>query len=185
MCDRMPGLVEEEAEVPAPAPSEYSILKQRVDLDVDFARRAIKGSTEITIQPLVKDLRSIRLQARQCKPTSIQAGGITAKYEYEDAYRRMRLPGRSTANQHEMLKSKIRTSLQPAPHPELTITLPNRLKIQELHVDPVTALPQYDGTPSLQKQETDAMAVAETPTLQTAQQQQGPQFAPILSLIHI
>ena len=176
----MPAFVEEVAPAPAQAAQECSILKQRVDLDVNFAGRSVKGSTEITIQPLVKDLKQIKLHCRQCKPTAIQAGGITAKYEYEDPYRRSHMPEKTDVHQHDMLKSKIESSLRPVPEPELTIILPPRLKIQELHVDAVTTLPQYDATPSLQKQESDAMAIVETPTVQVgAQQQQGPQFAPL------
>lgn len=174
----MPGLEDDLAPVPAQAEPEYTVLKQRVDLDVDVARQTLKGSTELTLQPLVKDLRDINLHCRQCKPTLIQAGGITARWEYEDPYRRARMPGKSTAEQHSMLKRKIQSSLGPTPQPELSITLPTKLKIQELRVDPATALPQYNGTPSLQTQETDAMAAVEAPSAQSAQQQ-GPQFAPI------
>jgi len=161
------------------APAEYSILKQRVDLDVDFPNRSLKGSTEITIQPLVKNLREIRLHCRQCRPTAIQAGGITAKYDYDDPYRKLRMPGQATVHQHGMLKRKIAESLQPAPAPELVIAVPPKLKIQELHVDPTTQLPQYNDTPSLQKQESDAMAVAEAAAVEAGAEQQGPQFAPI------
>ncbi|KAK4550044.1 hypothetical protein LTR36_003011 [Oleoguttula mirabilis] len=170
----MSGFVEEVmGDALVKAPAEFSILKQRVDLDVDFPNRSLKGSTEITIQPLVKDLKQIRLHCRQCRPTAIQAGGITAKYEYDDPYRKLRMPGQATVHQHEMLRAKIARSLQPAPEPELAIALPSKLKIQELHVDPANQLP--NGTPSLQKQETDAMA--ETPTLQAPAQDL--QFAPI------
>jgi transcription initiation factor TFIID subunit 2 len=174
----MPSLEDDLALMPALAEPEYTILKQRVDLDVDFARQALRGSTEITLQPLVKDLREVNLHCRQCKPTLIQAGGITARWEYEDPYRRARMPEKSTAEQHSMLKRKIQNSLGPTPQPELLITLPSKLKIQELRVDPATALPQYDGTPNLEKQETDAMAAVEAPAVQSVQQQ-GPQFAPI------
>lgn len=174
----MPSLEDDLAPVPALAEPEYTILKQRVDLDVDFARQALKGSTEITLQPLVKDLREVNLHCRQCRPTLIQAGGITARWEYEDPYRRARMPDKSTAEQHSMLKRKIQNSLRPTPQAELSITLPSKLKIQELRVDPATALPQYDGTPNLERQEADAMAAVEAPVVQSAQQQ-GPQFAPI------
>jgi transcription initiation factor TFIID subunit 2 len=174
----MPSLEDDLAPAPALAEPEYTILKQRVDLDVDFARQALKGSTEITLQPLVKDLREVNLHCRQCRPTLIQAGGITARWEYEDPYRRARMPEKSTAEQHKMLKRKIQNSLGPTPQAELSITLPSKLKIQELRVDPATALPQYDGTPNLERQEADAMAAVEAPAVQSAQQQ-GPQFAPI------
>ncbi|KAK3116918.1 Transcription initiation factor TFIID subunit 2 [Teratosphaeriaceae sp. CCFEE 6253] len=180
----MPGFTSDPA--PSDAPMDYTVLKQRVDLDIDFARQSLKGSTEITVQPHVKDLRHIRLHCRQCTPTSIQAGGITAKYEYEDPYRRLRVPQGSTAHQHDMLREKLARSLRPRPEPELKIALPLKLRIQEMHLDPVTALPQYDVTPSGEKKEVDAMAiVAETATntAAAAAQQQGPQFAPIKLLI--
>ncbi|EMC95508.1 hypothetical protein BAUCODRAFT_123936 [Baudoinia panamericana UAMH 10762] len=163
---------------------EYSILKQRVDLDVDFARRSLKGSTEITVQPLVKDLRQLQLHCRQCTLTSVQAGGITAKYEYEDPYRRLRMPAGSNVHQHEMLKEKVLHSLAPRLRPELLIALPPKLKIQELHVDAgsaaVTAA-RVSGTPNLERHETDAdgVAIAETPILASAGQHHLPQFAPI------
>lgn len=174
----MPGLDDEFAPMPAQAQPEFTILKQRVDLDVEFARQSLKGSTEITIQPLLKDLKEVNLHCRQCKPTLIQAGGITARWEYDDPYRRARMPAKSTAEQHSMLKRKIESSLGPNPQPELAISLPSKLKIQELRVDPTTALPQYNGTPTLETQETDAMAAVEAPATQTSQQL-GLQFAPI------
>lgn len=161
------------------AAAEYSVLRQRVDLDVDFATRSLKGSTEVTVQPHVKNLREIRLHCRQCRPTAIQAGGITAKYEYDDPYRKLRMPVDSTVHQHEMLKKRIVQSLKPAPLPELIIALPAKLKIQELRMDPTSQLPQYNGIPSLQQQESDAMANGDMPTLAAINLQQAPQFAPI------
>ncbi|KAI6825425.1 hypothetical protein KC340_g10802 [Hortaea werneckii] len=176
----MSGAGEEVADdAPVKAPAGYSILKQKVDLDVDFPNKSLKGSTEITVQPLVKDARNIRLHCRQCRPTSIQAGGITAKYEYDDPYRRLRMPPSANVHQHDTLKKKIANALQPAPEPELSITLPAKLAIQQLHVDPTNQLPRYNETPSLQKQESDAMAVAEGTAAQPTSAPQGPQFAPI------
>ena len=173
----MPSLEDDLAPVPAQAQAEYTILKQRVDLDIDFANQALKGSTEITLQPLARNLREVNLHCRQCKPTLIQAGGLTARWEYEDPYRRARMPEKSTAEQHSMLKRKIKSSLGPNPQAELCISLPSKLKIQELRVDPATVLPQYNGTPSLQTQEADAMAAVEAPSAHSSQH--GPQFAPI------
>ncbi|KAI7157163.1 hypothetical protein KC352_g27398, partial [Hortaea werneckii] len=176
----MSGAGEEVADdAPVKAPAEYSILKQKVDLDVDFPNKSLKGSTEITVQPLVKDARNIRLHCRQCRPTSIQAGGITAKYEYDDPYRSLRMPASANVHQHDTLKKKITGALQPAPEPELSITLPAKLAIQQLHVDPTNQLPRYNETPSLQKQESDAIAVAEGTAAQPPSAPQGPQFAPI------
>ncbi|KAK3716664.1 Transcription initiation factor TFIID subunit 2 [Vermiconidia calcicola] len=173
----MPAFPEEVAAAPVQGDPEYSILKQRVDLDIDFARRSLRGSTEITVQPLVKNLKQIRLHCRQCKPTAIQVGGITAQFEYDDPYRRSRMPNQSGVRQHDMLKEKIMNSLRPDPQPELTVILPSRLKIQEAQAEaPARAL--QASVPSLQKEESDAVAVPETPSVQSGPQQ-GPQFSPV------
>lgn len=174
----MPSYQDESA--PVQSLSGFTVLKQRVDLDLDFANRTLRGSTELTLQPLTRELRHIKLHCRQCRPVSVQAGGINAKWEHDDPYRRLRMPAESTIHQHEMLRSKIESSLGPTPEPELNITLPAKLKPQELHIDPLSALPQYATTPSLVKQESDALAVLDTPTAATAQ---GPQFAPFMIYI--
>nr|POF19886.1 transcription initiation factor tfiid subunit 2 [Quercus suber] len=175
----MPGLYDDtlEPSLPLVSPPQFTVLRQRVDLDVNFAEQAITGSTEITIQPLIRNLTTIKLHARQCKPTAVQAGGITANYDFTDVYQRAAMRGMSDVHQHRRLKEKIGASLKPQPEPELHITLPAKLKIQEMHVDPVTALPTYTNeTPTLQKQEADVMAtLAETPTQANA----SPQFQPI------
>lgn len=174
----MPALPEETADAPGLAPPEYSVLKQRVDIDIDFPNKSLKGSTEITIQPLIKDLRTIKLHCRQCRPTQVQASGINAKFDYDDPYRRTRVGDKTTVHQHGMLKSRIQNSLRPNPEPQLAISLPSRLKIQELRVDPATALPISEYAVAALKQEHDAVAVADTPVIERLQQQIS-QFAPI------
>ncbi|USW54770.1 Putative peptidase M4/M1, CTD superfamily, transcription initiation factor TFIID subunit 2 [Septoria linicola] len=174
----MPALGEDGAEAQVAAATEYSVLRQRVDLDIDFPNKSLKGSTEITIQPLVQDLRFINLHCRQCRPTQAQISGINAKFEYDDPFRGTRVSEKTTVHQHAMLKSRVADSLRPNPEHELVVTLPPRLKIQELRVDPATALPVYEQTPTVQKQEADALAVVETPVVEKLQQQ-IPQFAPI------
>ena len=175
----MPPFPEEVAAAPVEASAEYSILKQRVDLDIDFGGRSLRGSTEITVQPLAKTLKQIRLHSRQCKPTAIQVGGITAKWEYNEPYRRSRMPEQSSVAQHEMLKTRLQNSLRPESEPELVITLPQKLKIQELQVDQAANALPVNGAPVLRKEESDMIAVAETSTVASATAQQGPQFAPI------
>jgi transcription initiation factor TFIID subunit 2 len=170
--------VEQLVELADTAQSQFAILKQRVDLDFDFAHRSLRGSTEITVQPLVRDLKEIRLHCRQCRPTSVQMGGIGAKWELDDPYRRLRVPPQSNVHQHGMLRARIERSLQSMRNPELTIAIPPKLKIQELQLDNVTSLPLYNGVPSLEKQETDFLAIADGAVTPGAQQQ-GPQFAPI------
>ncbi|KAF1819624.1 uncharacterized protein K489DRAFT_412924 [Dissoconium aciculare CBS 342.82] len=160
------------------AQSQYAILKQRVDLDLDFPNRSLKGSTEITITPLVSDVREIRLHCRQSRPLAIQIGGIAARWELDDPYSRLRVPPKSNIEQHGMIKTRIEKYLQSTRNPELVIAIPPKLKIQELQLDNITTLPVYNDVPSLEKQETDFIAIADGAVTPGAQQQ-GPQFAPI------
>ncbi|OQN99457.1 hypothetical protein B0A48_14434 [Cryoendolithus antarcticus] len=155
----------------------YNVLKQRVDIEVDLARQSIKGSTELTIQPLVRNLKEVRLHFRQGKASGVQVNGLTTKWQLQDPYAKMRMPARSTVEQHGMLKSRIEDYVGPAPMPNLVIMLPSKLKIQEIQLDAVTAMPTYAATPSLQKLESDAMAILETPTVSALQS--SAQFAPI------
>jgi len=151
-------------ELDIPAPREWTVTKQRVDLDVDFPGRSLKGSTEITIEPLSRDLRQVRLHCRQCKPTSIQVGGMTARWEYFDPYQRATMSNKSTVQQHGMLKSRIESSLRPSPEPQLLITLPAKIKITEIFADPKAAQPLVNG----HRQDGDATAAAETPAVEKA-----------------
>ncbi|KAM3420333.1 hypothetical protein BST61_g3614 [Cercospora zeina] len=171
----MPGFVEDGTDAQVTALPEYSVLKQRVDLDVDFPGKALRGSTEITVQPLVRDLRHINLHCRQCRPTQAQVSGINAKFEYDDPYRRTRVGDKTGVHQHGMLRSRIRSALRPHPEPQFVVTLPPRLKIQELRVDPATALPIPEQRTGVFKPDGDAV---ETPVIEKLQHQ-IPQFAPI------
>lgn len=175
----MPGLVDDEGDAAPPVDDglQYNVHHQKVDLDIDFAARSLKGSTEITIQPWSKELRHIRLNCRQCEVTSAQVNGLDALIEYDDPYRRLRMPPSATVHQYEMLRNKLVDSVGASADPELTLKFHKNVKVNELAADPATALPQYNGTPSLQRQESDAMAVAETPTTQTALSL-GPKFSP-------
>ncbi|KAF2772046.1 hypothetical protein EJ03DRAFT_334272 [Teratosphaeria nubilosa] len=156
----------------------YGVLRQRVDLDIDLATQLLKGSTEITVQPAARDVREIKLHCRQCKIGSVQVNGITAKYEYENPYKRARLQGETDVHQHRMLKERIKAALRPQPEPELSIALPPKVKIQEISRDAATQLPTYNGTApvSVEKQEAEAMVIAETPTVAA---QAGPSYASI------
>lgn len=51
------------------------VAHQRVNLDVDLARKLISGSTEITIIPLSSNLRVVRLDAREMKIKNVYING--------------------------------------------------------------------------------------------------------------
>ncbi|KAF2482225.1 hypothetical protein BDY17DRAFT_298166 [Neohortaea acidophila] len=138
MAPSLEEVVAAEGPAPVSEETELSILKQKVDLDIDFAARSVKGSTEITILPLINDVKVVKLHCRQCSVTSIEVGGIRAKWEYTDPYQRLQMPYQSTVHQHGLLKDKIAQSLRPTPAPELTVTLPAKL-IKELQAQPLQA----------------------------------------------
>lgn len=144
----------------------FSVVSQKVDLTVNFARQSISGSTEITIQPEIKDLKTIRLNCRQARILTANVEGSKAEVAYSDPYRKIKLPGRTTANQHEYLRSKIDGAIKQSPDPELALEIPSRVKIKELNTDATSAL----ARDSLKRQESDYPAQAETPTTSNAQE---------------
>lgn len=173
----MPGLVDEappDTRDAAPTLG-FTVLAQKVDLDVDFGGQKISGRTEITIQPQEQNLKVVRLNCRQCriKSASIEGRTVTA-VTYQDPYQKLRLKGgNTTVHQHELLKSKIEKHTGEKPEPELALTIPSRVHIQELHFDPFSGIPKS----AVQYPDSPALALAETPTLQ--HQDQGPKYAPI------
>lgn len=62
----MPSFVELDA-TEASEDLGYSIISQKVDLEVDFISQSLSGSIEILAQPLVKDLKAFRLNSRQSR----------------------------------------------------------------------------------------------------------------------
>lgn len=53
----------------------FKVAHQRVNLDVDLARKLIAGATEITIIPLSSNLRVVRLDAREMKIKNVYING--------------------------------------------------------------------------------------------------------------
>ncbi|KAG9950657.1 hypothetical protein KCU85_g3434, partial [Aureobasidium melanogenum] len=144
----------------------FSVVSQKVDLTVNFAKQSISGSTEITIQPEIKDLKTIRLNCRQARISSANIEGSKVEFAYSDPYRKIKLPGRTTANQHEYLRSKIEGAIKQSPDPELALEIPLRVKIKELNNDASSAL----ARDSFKRQESDYPGQAETPTTSHGQE---------------
>src|SRR5258706_15421831 len=78
-----------------PAVEEYTpgfiISHQKIELEFDFARQVLLGRTELTILPQRKDLKEVRLNARQCiVPLEAAAiNGRSAPVHYEDPYEKL------------------------------------------------------------------------------------------------
>ncbi|KAK2745025.1 hypothetical protein FQN55_006382 [Onygenales sp. PD_40] len=132
----MPGVVE------APGPGGvglgYSVVHQKVELDVDFVNRGLKGRTEITILPHYKELKVIRLNFRQGELKRLNVSGKAPTTKYTDPYDSFRLYG---IHQYHKLSAKLDPLLKTPPEPELTVTIPKSVRIEEL--DPFSAEAQH------------------------------------------
>ncbi|KAM5506995.1 Transcription initiation factor TFIID subunit 2 [Microsporum canis] len=124
----MPGLVETQG-VPPSSGLGYSVSHQKVELDIDLASRSLKGKTEITIHPHHKDLKLVHLNFRQGQLKRITVGGKTATSKYVDPYETLQLYG---VQYHRKLSSKLDALSKTPPEPELVITIPKAVRIEEL-----------------------------------------------------
>ena len=113
----------------------FSILHQKVQLDIDLTRRRLRGITEITINPLSTELKTVRLNCRQCSINRIGVNGKTCtSMTYTDPYKRNKLGWQASVHQYHMLQERLEGQLKvPPPEPELVVNLPKSTKIQELN----------------------------------------------------
>lgn len=118
-------------EMPAPASSGlgYSVAHQKVELDIDFANRSLTGRTEITIHPHYKELKYIRLNFRQGELKRLNVSGKAPTTKYVDPYESLRLYG---VHQYPKLSAKLEQLSRTPPEPELVVTIPRTVRIEEL-----------------------------------------------------
>lgn len=123
------------------AGSGFSVAHQKVELDVDFATRSVKGKTEITLQLHSKEVRRIRLNFRQGEIKSVRVNNKVASFKYTDPYDSLKLYG---AHYHQKLAAKVDSLIQTPPEPELTVSIPKNIRIDEL--DPYSLEAQNQAT---------------------------------------
>ena len=126
--------IEEDEAAPSTFPSaEFTIAHQEVELDVNFATQSLSGHTTITIQPLTKELKAIRLNCRQISVKNITVDGfLPQSTQYHDPYKDLSLRPSFDVHQHHLIYSKLQSDLKTPPDGELIITLPKKVKITEL-----------------------------------------------------
>ncbi|KAL8909405.1 MAG: hypothetical protein Q9207_000240 [Kuettlingeria erythrocarpa] len=113
--------------------SGFSVSHQKVELDIDLLARRLRGKTEITINPHSKELRTVRLNCRQCDVKRVTANGRQCpNVVYEEPYSKVTLPWEAGVHQHHMLRKKIESQLKSPPEEELIIHLPKSVKIDDL-----------------------------------------------------
>jgi transcription initiation factor TFIID subunit 2 len=123
----------EAAGVPVPA---FSIANQKVELDLDFSGR-FSGRAEITVHPESDRLKTIRLDARQLRPTKININGFPCAWSHDDPYDRLALHGEGGVNQYHILAQNIANATEVPPVKELAITIPSQIKIEKVNVTEV------------------------------------------------
>lgn len=103
-------------------------------MEIDFANRCLKGKTEITIHPHIKDLKIIGLNFRQGEVKRVTVNGKTPpSVQHADPYDTLQLYG---SHYHGRLASKIQDLLKTPPQPDLMVTIPKNVRIDEL--DPLS-----------------------------------------------
>ncbi|RDW81706.1 transcription initiation factor TFIID subunit TAF2 [Aspergillus mulundensis] len=124
----MPGVVDTPAGPSWPGLG-YTVAHQKVELELDFASRSLKGKTEIIIHPDNKDLRTIRLNFRQGELKRVSVSGKVPTVKYADPYESLQLYG---PHYHQRLASKIDGLLKTPSEPDLLVTVPKSVRIDEL-----------------------------------------------------
>ncbi|KAL8949215.1 MAG: hypothetical protein Q9222_004665, partial [Ikaeria aurantiellina] len=133
-----------------PAAPGFSVLHQKVELDIDLLQRRLKGKTEITINPQSKDVKSLRLHCRQCDIKRVTANGkACSNFVYEEPYAKATLPRGAGVHQHHMLRKKIEPQLKNPPEEELVINLPKSVRIEDLDPFSVEASALVGGRSSV------------------------------------
>lgn len=130
----MPGVVEAPPSVAVPLDLGFSVGHQKVELEIDFTRKSLKGSSEITIHPHHKELRTICLNFRQGEIKRLHVNGKPATARHADPYENLNLYG---SHYHGRLTPKIENLLKSPREPDLLITIPKSVRIEEL--DPFSA----------------------------------------------
>ena len=117
----------EDPGAPLVEPQKYSVQHQDVDLDVDFATQTIHGHTAILVEPLVKDLKEIKLRCRQMEIKSVKIDKWPiSNYKYTDPYQYLTARNGYTVHQHHWIQQKVDNELMNSTV-DLTIPVPRQL----------------------------------------------------------
>ena len=177
----MPGLVQEVLETTPPAPERtFTVSHQKLDLDVDILCGTFAGRTTLTISPQSRVLSQIGLNCRQCKVRKVAVNGTTATYSYRDPYERI-VPGiESTVHQHHQVREKLAEHLKAPPEPELIITIPKSVRIDDLDPLSVEAPARVASFASGHyKRESDGGSIGDIPQSAKSTIEQTARYTPI------
>jgi len=140
----MPGLLLDNMEGPHPTPPEpkapeygFTVSHQRVELDIDFATQSLNGRVDITIIPQSKDLRTIKIDARQCfiGKGKVLVDGLVADFEYADPMGALEVPPHLewSASQYDQQRDRLKPLTEDMrSNGALEITIPKGVRVEEM-----------------------------------------------------
>lgn len=146
----------------------YKVAHQKISLDVDLENKSIQGSTELIVIPTEPILKLVQFDCRQLEIQNVFVNNRRANFTYSDPLRSEYSDytdheGYKTINdihQHHFYKNKFRKMFSGENTEELTIFLPEKLRLT-LH-DPATIhafTPTYKDSPGSHRTSTAVEAV--------------------------
>ncbi|KAE8216640.1 hypothetical protein CF327_g222 [Tilletia walkeri] len=102
----------------------FTLVHQRIDLELSFAHASAAGFTEIQIVPNDEHLRSIHLHARQLNITHVSVQGTSADFSYRDLLKDLTLSDPTDVHRYPELKRKLYVAASDGNGGELSIFLP-------------------------------------------------------------
>ncbi|CAF9936521.1 MAG: hypothetical protein ALECFALPRED_006875 [Alectoria fallacina] len=117
-----------------PADLGFTVSHQKVELDIDLRSRSLTGRTVITINPHLRDLKTIHLNCRQAVVTRLSVNGKPCSgIALTDPYKNAKLEWNAAGvQQYDMLQRKLAGQFKDPPEEELGVMIPKTVKIDEL-----------------------------------------------------
>jgi len=104
----------------------FAVIKQDVEIEINFREKSISGYSHIHIFPFFDDLEEIALDARQCEidVDNITVDGLKTSASFQDPYDLMNIPKQWQvgAGQHHIVRNRMKP-LMPEKRPEIPIHL--------------------------------------------------------------
>jgi transcription initiation factor TFIID subunit 2 len=137
----MPGvLLEMDSQEVLPPPPKapahgFVVSHQTVFLDIDFSTQSLTGRSEIIILPQNKDLRMIKIDARQCviQVNTVKVNEKVADFAYEDPMKLLEIPKQFEwdVGHYDLQKDRLKPLTEDAGG-SLVITIPKGIKVEEV-----------------------------------------------------
>ncbi|KAJ2711563.1 hypothetical protein H4R19_003189, partial [Coemansia spiralis] len=99
--------------------AQFTVSHQLVSLDFDLDRQAVKGLTELSVEPHTQSLATLRLHCERPVVRSVHINGVACKFS-------RRRPG----TRRELVRTLLRTGDEAADEGELEIAVPSSVRIE-------------------------------------------------------